>query len=268
MRFALVSSKVDKASTLMAQVLITDYGFRETGKKFKNNQILIRNDDVLLFSEKDVLYIDDLDVFSPEAYIFLSRHASQSATPTITSHFPGNIGEDTFHGGKARELACTYPSLQKCFMQNLWKLKDDVKSYDIVIESTHHGPTSLKRPVLFAELGSTAEEWTDLQAASIICKALAATLDSFSRAKRIGIGLGGLHYSEKFTSLLVEDDVALAGFISKHNLPNVMEDTIDSLINKSCEEITEAYLDWKGLGHEKRRIIQILEAKNLNLTKL
>jgi len=252
----------------MAQVLVKDYGFRDSGKNFKSNPILIRNDDALLFSEKDVLYIDDLDVFSPKAHIFLSRHASQSATPTITSHFPGNIGEDASHGGKVRELACTYPSLQKCFMQNLWKLKDEAKPYDIVIESTHHGPTSLKKPVLFVELGSTEKEWTDLHGASIICKTLAATLDNFSKARRIGIGVGGLHYSEKFTKLLTETDVALAGFISKHNLQDVTEDTIDSLISKSCEKITEVYLDWKGLGQDKQRILQILEAKNLNIIKL
>jgi len=252
----------------MAQILIKDHGFRETGKNFKNSPILSRNDDVLLFSEKDVLYIDYLDAFSPEAYVFLSRHASQSATPTITSHFPGNIGEDASHGGKARELAFMYPSLQKCFMQNLWEIKDEAKPYDIVIESTHHGPTSLKSPVLFVELGSTEKEWTDLHGASILCKALIATLDSFSRAKRIGLALGGLHYSEKFTKLLVEDDVGLAGFISKHNLPNVTEDTIDAMISKSCEKITEVYLDWKGLGQDKQRILQILEAKTLNITKL
>jgi len=266
LRFALVSSKADKASSLMAQVLIKEYGFKESGN-FQNSKFFLRNEDALVFSGKDVLQMNDLD-FSPEAYIFLSRHASQSGTPTITSHFPGNVGEDTSHGGKARELAWTYPSLQKCFMQSVWKLKDEAWPYDIVVESTHHGPTSLKRPVLFVELGSTEKEWTDLHGASVLCKALSATLDNFNKAKKIGIGLGGSHYSEKFTKLLVEGDTALAGFISKHNLPNVREDTIDSLINKSCEKITVAYLDWKGLGQEKQRIIKILERENLNVIKL
>ena len=261
-----MSSKADKASSLMAQVLTEEYGFKES-ENFKNSQIFVRNEDALVFSGKDVLQIDDLD-FSPEAYIFLSRHFSQSGTPTITSHFPGNIGEDTSHGGRARELAWTYPSLQKCFMQSVWKLKDEARPYDIVIESTHHGPTSVDRPVLFVELGSTEKEWTDLHGASVVCKALSATLDNFKKSTKIGIGLGGSHYSEKFTRLLAEGDAALAGFISKHNLPNVTEDTIDSLVSRSCEEITEAYLDWKGMGQEKQRIIEILERKNLNVIKL
>ena len=267
MRFALVSSKADKASSLAARVLIKEYGFRES-RNFQNGQIFARNDDVLLFSGKDVLYIDSLDVLSPEAYIFLSRHVSQSGTPTITSHFPGNTGDDSSHGGKARELAWTYPSLQKCFMQNVWKLRDEARPYDIVIESTHHGPTSLERPVLFVELGSTEKQWTDLHGASVLCKALAGTLDNFNKSKKIGIGFGGLHYSEKFTKLLVQGDAALGGFISRHNLPNVGEGTVDSLINKSCEKITEAYIDWKGMGQERQRIIQILERKNLNIIRL
>jgi len=266
LRFALVSSKADKASSLMADILIKGYGFRESGN-FQNLPLFARNDDLLIFSPKDLLYIDELE-FSPEAYIFLSRHASASGTPTITSHFPGNVGDDISHGGRARELAWTNPSLQKRFMQNLWKIREEAKPYDIIIESTHHGPTSLQKPVLFAELGSTEKEWTDTHGASVICKALAATLDNFSRADKIGISLGGLHYSEKFTRLLAETDVALAGFISRHNLQNVAEDTIDSLLAKSCEKITYAYLDWKGMGQEKQRILKILESKNLSIVKL
>jgi D-aminoacyl-tRNA deacylase len=266
LRFAIISSKVDKASSLMADILVKEHGFRESGDF--SNPVFARNDDLLLFSSKDLLHMDDIDALSPEAYIFLSRHASQSGTPTITSHFPGTVGDDVTHGGRARELAWTYPSLQKCFMQNLWKIREQAGPYDIVIESTHHGPTSMKKPVLFAELGSTEKEWTDPHGASVVCRALAATLDNFSRAGKIGICLGGLHYSEKFTRILAETDIALAGFISKHNLQHVREDTIDSLIAKSCEKVTNAYLDWKGLGQEKHRILQIVEAKNLKMVRV
>lgn len=269
LRFALVSSKADKASSLMAHILTKDYGFSISGRDFQGNDIFARNDDILLFSSKDVLHINDLDdVFLPEGYIFLSRHASQSRTPTITSHFPGNVSEDASHGGKPRELAWTLPSLQKCFMQNLWKLRKEAKPYQIVIEATHHGPTSLKRPVLFVELGSTEKEWTDPHGASLLCKALIETLDNFAKAKKVGIGLGGLHYSDKFTKLLVESDAAITGSISKHSLAYVSEDTIEQMTQKSVEKVTEAYLDWKGLGAEKQRILQILERKNLQVVKI
>jgi D-aminoacyl-tRNA deacylase len=267
-RFALVSSKLDKASSMMAYLLTKDYGFQEY-KKFQGNPVFTRQNDILLFSEKDVLYIDYLDSsFSPEAYIFLSRHASQSGTPTITSHFPGNLGDDVSHGGRANEFAFTYPSLQKCFIYEIWKMKKEAEPYEIILEATHHGPTSLQKPVLFIEIGSTEKEWTDSYVASLVCKALISTLDNFRNANIVGIGLGGMHYSKKFTKLLVGGDAALAGIVSKYNLPKVTEETIEQFLAKSVEKITHAYLDWKGLGPDKQRILQILEQKNLKQVRL
>lgn len=268
-RFCLVSSKQDKASSQMALSLAKDYDFRETGQVFQDTPVLGRREDIIVFSQKDVLRIDDLDsFFSPKAYIFLSRHYSQSGKPTITSHFPGNFSDDVSRGGKAGELAWTYPSLQKSFMHNLWSLRKEARPYDIVIESTHHGPTSLIKPVLFVEVGSTEKEWTDGRAISILCRALIASVDKFEVASRIGIGLGGLHYSEKFTKLLVDEDVALAAVISKHNLSYVTEGTVEQLCTKSTERVTEAYLDWKGLGTEKQRIVEILQRRSLRITKI
>ncbi len=267
-RFALVSSKSDKASSSMASMLIKDYGFQEYGK-FQGNPVFTRENDILLLSEKDVLRIDDLDhSFSPEAYVFLSRHASQSGTPTITSHFPGNFSDDVSHGGRASELAFTYPSLQKCFIQEIWKIRREAEPYQIILEATHHGPTSLRRPVLFVEIGSTEKEWTDSRAASLVCKALISTLNNFRNAHTIGIGLGGMHYSEKFTGLLAEGDAALAGIVSKYNLPKVTGEMVEQILAKSMEKITHAYLDWKGLGPDKQRILQILEQKNLKQVRL
>lgn len=267
-RFALVSSKLDKASSLMAYLLTKDYGFQEY-EKFQGNPVSNRQNDILLFSEKDVLYIDDLDSsFSPEAYIFLSRHASQSGTPTITSHFPGNFSDDVSRGGRANEFSFTYPSLQKCFIYEICKIRKEAEPYEIILEATHHGPTSLQKPVLFIEIGSTEKEWTDLHVASIVCKALISTLDNFRKAHMIGIGLGGMHYSEKFTKLLAEGDAALAGIVSKYNLSKVTEETIEQFLAKSVEKITHAYLDWKSLGPDKQRILQILEQKNLKQVRL
>ena len=103
----------------------------------------------------------------------------------------------------------------------------------------------------------------DSRAASLVCNALISTLDNFRNASTIGIGLGGMHYSEKFTELLAEYNVALAGVVSKHNLPKVTEETIVQFLARSTEKITHAYLDSKGLGPDKQRILQILERKNL-----
>lgn len=196
-------------------------------------------------------------ILDTTCYIFLSKHRSESNKPTLTCHSTGNFSNATM-GGNARELAYTYPSLQKCYMLNLHSNKGKVPNYDVVIEATHHGPTSLAKPVLFIEIGSSEREWSDMNAISVVCQSLLSSIVNFKEySKKVGIALGGTHYPEKFTNLLIDSDIALASVASKHNLKHLDEYMLRQMIAKSIEPVKYILLDWKGLGSEKDRIVEL-----------
>ncbi len=81
-------------------------------------------------------------------------------TPAISCHSTGNFNEAKF-GGNAKELAIPYPNLQKKYLKTLWENRESFSDFEITIEATHHGPTHLKKPSIFVEIGTTDLQWND-----------------------------------------------------------------------------------------------------------
>jgi D-aminoacyl-tRNA deacylase len=287
--FTLVASKKDPASSAMAEYLIDRIGFSKNSqdlnscgshdsdckasvtKDYKNDifDLYIYKNIKLHFSQNSLLlYLDNLDTIYPDclAFIFLSRHSSESRIPTLTCHFTGNFDANRF-GGNPRELGMCYPYLQKQYMKEISANQFLVPSYEIVIEATHHGPTSLKKPSLFIEIGSTEKQWADKNAASVVCDSLMYVLHKInanSRCKDVGIALGGTHYPTKFNQLLLNSQFGLAAVSARHNLCSVDE----SMINQMISKVEYAIVDRKGLGKEKIRILELIEKKDLELLEL
>ncbi|HJU85474.1 MAG TPA: D-aminoacyl-tRNA deacylase [Nitrososphaeraceae archaeon] len=291
--FTLVASKKDPASSTMAEYLIDRIGFSKNSqdlnfcgshdsdckasvtKDYRTDifDLYIYKNIKLHFSQNSLLlYLDNLDTIYPDclAFIFLSRHSSESRIPTLTCHFTGNFDTNRF-GGIPRELGMCYPYLQKQYMKEISANRFLVPSYGIVIEATHHGPTSLKKPSLFIEIGSTEKEWADKNAASVVCDSLMYVLHKInanSRCKDVGIALGGTHYPTKFNQLLLNSQFGLAAVAARHNLCSVEESMINQMISKSIEKVEYAIVDRKGLGKEKVRILELIEKKDLQLLEL
>src|ERR687890_496065 len=141
--------------------------------------------------------------------------------------------------------------------------------YEIVIEASHHGPTSLKKPVLFIEIGSAERQWVDKNAASIVCNCLLRVLeDGLGQCKKVGICLGGTHYPLKFNKLLLESEFGIAAVAPKYNLGSVDKDMLNQMIAKSIEKVTYIIVDWKGLGKEKNRIMTLVENTGLEVLRV
>ena len=151
-------------------------------------------------------------------------------------------------------------------------VRSQVPDYEITIEATHHGPTSLKKPTLFIEIGSTAKQWVDKHAASTVCDSLISLLtrkkNTNTNCKSVGIALGGTHYPTKFNQLLLESDFGLAAIAAKHNLTTIDESMMQQMISKSVEKVTHVIVDRKGLGKEKHRIMQLVDEKDLQLLEV
>ncbi|MFQ5941138.1 MAG: D-aminoacyl-tRNA deacylase [Nitrososphaerales archaeon] len=260
----LVASKLDTAGYNMARYMTQNHGFTQ-----QENDTYVNETAMLFVGDGESLTMEWLDSrFSPSYYVFLSRHRSESGMPTLTCHTTGNFSPSTEMGGRPKELAYAYPSLQKHYMKTISNEISRVPDYQLVIEATHHGPTSLIKPILFIEIGSTEKQWNDQHVVSVVCDAVMQTLKSVKTNGNVGIGLGGTHYPSKFTNMLIDSRYALASVASKHSLVNLDKAMIEQMINKSVETVEYAFMDWKGLGKEKERLNSIVTGLGLKVMKL
>ncbi len=258
----LVASKSDPCSNNMANYIISNYEHKEIDKG------LYRFDRFYLaLIEGSLLDAEWLDSkFNAEYYICLSKHSSEKSIPALTSHFTGNFN-NVEYGGRSRELGYTYPSLQKEYMRNLYYRKNELERYEIIIEATHHGPTSINKPLLFIEIGSSIEEWNDMKAISIVSDTIIYTLNNIKSSKAC-IGLGSTHYPLKFNRLLQETDYSFGHIAPKYVLRYLDHNMIEQMLTRSRESINAIIIDWKSLGSEKSRIKGILDSYNLEVIKV
>ena len=267
----LVASEQDIASMTMASYLRNNKGFfpiEETSPCLQSN---IYKNTRLYISDRSSLLLEDLDNIYPDskAFIFLSKHTSKSNIPTLTCHSTGNYTNDISYGGNPRELALSYPYLQKQYIIEITKAKPKIPDYNIIIEATHHGPTSLKKPILFVEIGSNQSQWTDNYTASVICDCLLKVIENhLGHCKKVGIGLGGTHYPVKFNELLLHSDFGLAAVAAKHDLQSIDKYMLDQMIARSIEKVTHVIIDWKGLGKEKNRIMGLIQDTGLEVVRV
>jgi D-aminoacyl-tRNA deacylase len=207
-----------------------------------------------------IVFPPDLDeYFNPQAYIFLSRHSAESKIASLTAHTTGNFSGEPKFGGVGRELGRADPSLLKNYLLSLWKRKDRVRGYEITMEATHHGPTSLQKPVLFVELGSSEEFWGDRNAATVVAEALVESLTEKKIWDRVALGFGGTHYSEKFTKLLLEGDDAFSFVAPKYALEHIDDEIFGQMLRRTSAPVRQAVLDWKGLGPHKDKIVSLVK---------
>jgi len=224
----------------------------------------------LYVASGSLLTLESLDETYPEAgsFIFLSKHRSDSQIPTLTCHCTGNFADNPY-GGNPREIAISWPSLQKSYLKAITAARHRVPEYDVIIEATHHGPTSLKKPVLFVELGSSEKQWGDRNAAGLICDTLLGILDDgIEPCNKVGVALGGTHYPTKFNRLLLESEFGLAAVASKHNLEAIDDQMLHQMIARSVEKVTHIVVDGKGLGNQKDRILKMAEKTGLEIHKV
>ena len=263
MNHVLVASSQDLAGVTMIDYLKNSEGFASgRSPKHKGVRLHVEDGSLLTLESLDGLYPD------ADSFIFLSKHRSDSQIPTLTCHCTGNFADNPY-GGNPREMAVAYPSLQKAYLKAITAARSRAPAYDVVIEATHHGPTSLKKPVLFVELGSSEKQWADGNAAGVMCDTLLRLLgDGIESCEKVGVALGGTHYPTKFNKLLLESEFGLAAVASKHNLEAIDEQLLEQMIAKSAEKVTHIVVDGKGLGSQKDRMMKMAERTGLEMLKL
>jgi D-aminoacyl-tRNA deacylase len=265
----ILASSSDLASRTLAEGLIEGQGFESTGVELFGKPVYQKNSFLLAFFEGIIVKPPDLDeFFNPQAYIFLSRHSAESGIASLTAHTTGNFSNEAKFGGEGGELGRADPSLLKNYLLALWRKREMVKGYDITMEATHHGPTSLQKPVLFVELGSSEKYRGDKAASKVVGEALVESLTEKAIWSKVALGFGGTHYPEKFTKMAVEGDVAFSFVAPKYALEHIDEKMFGQMVQRTNAPVRIAVLDWKGLGKHKDKIVGLVSGFGLETIRV
>lgn len=267
---ALIASSRDEAGMNMVNFLTLNKDFKMTKSDPLTYESRMYQNVRLDLTNRDLLFLEDYYTGEqPTSFIFLSRHRSASGIPSLTCHSTGNFSRDTSYGGKPNELGMANPSMLKAYLKELSRNRSLVPDYEITIEATHHGPTSLKGSVFFVEIGSGPDQWRDASAAQVVCNSIlkVSSLDP-RNTSRVALALGGKHYPKKVNKLLLETDFSVAYIATKNNLQFIDYEMIQQMLARSTERITHVLLDWKGLGKYKRSILDTIEKTDLEIVRI
>jgi D-aminoacyl-tRNA deacylase len=241
-------SESDTAGSNIAKILERDYGIASIAYEKR----------IPYMKLEDLSFIRD-SLLEGDVCIVASRHRSESGTPSLTVHSPGNYGI-AGAGGSDRELGFA-PALY--LRKALKSLQDGrLEGFEVCLEATHHGPTALRHPMMFVEVGSTEKEWGDLAACRKAALAAKSLFEEDVEEMPVAIGLGGGHYCRKFSAV---SDYALGHICAKHALSCLDEPMLSQMIEKTVPHPAFALVEKKGLGKEKARVLDLLKGSGLEI---
>ena len=261
----LVSSSKDQAGKNIANHILQQYPFNKTNQTFQENPVYqaeINNKTVTCITLKEeAVNAQNLPENFPNAelVVFISRHSSQSGTPTLSVHTPGNLATAEL-GGLPRTLSVSPANAMCDALKALMRLKQEKRlNYEVSYECTHHGP-SLSVPTMFVELGSSPKQWSDSAAADVVGQAAVEAVADFGKSSGAAVlGVGGTHYNQKFTKLALDGEMVFGHMIPKYAVPLVDAEILRQCVEKTLEKVERAVLDWKGIKSEdKPKLLKML----------
>lgn len=250
-----VASEADEASTNQRTALLALAPWKERGSF--DGQPAYRHTDQVLVSMKDHhLYRDHLDRDleselgeKVELVVYLSKHRSESRTPSLTVHPIGNPRGAEF-GGQPGTLVPAAPTWMTAALRRLRREASGLP-YEVSFEATHHGPF-LETPTFYIEQGSTEKEWADPEAAKAIGRALIGLRPVDAPA---AIGLGGGHYVPRHTDVAVARQIAFGHLLPSHALEGLPREILDQAVDRT-PAASLAYLHRKSLGKPETRELE------------
>ncbi len=271
----LVHSALDIAGVNIANVILKHYPFTAMNRKFEDSPIYQAD-----LNGKSVTFVtlkeESVNAqYLPEAFpqaqliVFISRHSSQSGTPTLTVHTPGNFGEAQL-GGLSRCVSICSAQAMATALKALSRLKHERHlDFEVSYEATHHGP-SLSVPTMFVELGSSEPQWRNLDGAAAVADAAMEAIANFDNTTQPAVlGIGGPHYNNKFTELALTGGVTVGHMIPKYAVSEVTADLLRHCIPRTREPVGSVVVDWKGIqSKDKSNVLSALQEVGLSFKKV
>lgn len=271
MKILFVASSLDPAGENLVNTLFKYIDFDEVSRSFYS---AVDRDWYLRVVGVDITTADYVDSeYDVDVTIFLSRHSSQAGLKTLTVHPTGNPTKEAGLGGRPESLPPCHPilmteTLRKLYMYSL----ENGLDYLVTMEVTHHGPTELRNPSFFVEIGSSMAEWTDEMAAEIIINSLIDVIEKFMsgvyRVEKIFVGFGGPHYAPRFTNAVLRKNYCVGHILSKYSVEKGVSPSIIIDAFRKSMGARYALIDWKGLkGRNRRDLLGILEEYGISYEK-
>jgi D-aminoacyl-tRNA deacylase len=270
----IVASNKDAASLNIRRQVLNNYTFMEKNDKFQSNAAYESNIEgkkvELITLNSESIYAQNLaESFTDlELVIFISRHSSISGTPTLSVHTPGNLAEAEL-GGITKMVSISPANSMRIALRTMSELTGEMGlKYDVSYEATHHGP-SLNLPTMFVELGSSPQQWSDLKAADVVARSALEAIRQFDHSPaRTVIGIGGPHYSAKFTRMALETDVAFGHIVPKYAIPKIDSSILRQCAEKTVGKVDTTVLDWKGIrGEDRANLVKTVQNAELKFEK-
>jgi D-aminoacyl-tRNA deacylase len=207
--------------------------------------------------EGRLIYEQGLDARAgADLILFASRHTSIQPQPALTVHVTGNYG-DAVYGGREGELAVAAPGWMHAILRELAARAP--AGYRVSYEVTHHGPTDLTTPSLFAEIGSVEAQWRDPAAARAVAESILAAKPSSTINL---IGFGGTHYAARQTAIALATPAAFGHIAHTREVAGLDAAIIRQMREKSGAHA--AYIDRKALpGAVLSRLDTLLSEQGL-----
>ncbi len=245
-------------------------------KYFKNAQIYLG------LTDSPLIFLDDLKLpdscIDPDFLLFASRHKSETARKAFLTHVTGNWSSETVLGGEQKQLSKASAFLLRAGFLSLKKqlslpVNAEFSEYSLDIEVTHHGPTILKKPLLFMELGSSEKEWSIKNAGRLVAMAIMETMGEYLKLKKnlqvdVGIGFGGTHYAPQFRKLIDQKNMAISFICPKYYIKNLSNEMVKLMIDNTIEKVDYFIVDWKGINsQDKHYLLALLEEFEIPIKK-
>lgn len=269
---AVVVSRADEASEHIGEQLLDLAEWEELederrsdgnggGRYYRTEGIELRTfDDLHLNLDGVAATFDD-----PDLLVFASRHAGDTG-PLLTAHATGNFGPAEY-GGRAGSLARAAPNALSVVRAELETHAPT--GYDVGIECTHHGPSTVGCPSLFVEIGSEETQWRDPEAAAAVARAILGLEGVPAHRERTVVGFGPRHYAPRFDRILTETDWGVGHIASDWALEAMGEpDDSRAVIAKAFRMSGTEFAVLEGTFPELESVIEALGFEVLSETFL
>jgi D-aminoacyl-tRNA deacylase len=279
MTVLLVSSSEDPASTNIKNSLLEQSNWKEHGTFYdtpvyrhtsQGDLLIVTIPDKKIRHENIDTELQEQLHIEPLLAIFLSRHRSKMGDPTLTVHPIGNYGDAEF-GGQPKTLIPCAPRMMTHLLRliNTTLQKTDL-SFKVCYEVTHHGPF-LKIPTLFAEVGSTEEQWQQKEPAEVIATSLLELFSQYHYEEHypkdipVLLGIGGGHYAPRFTEIALQKKVAFGHMIPSYHIDTgaITSEMISQALSMT-PDVYGVYLHKKALKKSQVTTFKkLFEEKNI-----
>ena len=121
---------------------------------------------------------------------------------------------------------------------------------------THSFMHASRTPSLFVEVGGTEKALESERYARIVAKSVIETVDGGVQEacmKECVLGIGGLHYEDKFTRLALGSGYAFSHMMARHHISEV--GMLGQAAERSSVRPDKALIEWKSIRASDREAV-------------